>query len=130
IAHEAGIRFTFDDVAAVFQRTPLIADLKPGGRFVAKDVYEIGGVSVILKTLLDGGYVHGDCLSVTGRSIAEVVRAAPDADGEVVRPLDRAIASSGGLVVLKGNLCPDGALLKVAGLKSLVFEGPALVFED
>jgi dihydroxy-acid dehydratase len=130
IAHEAGIRFTLDDVAAVFDRTPLIADLQPGGRFLAKHVYDIGGAPVVLKELLKGGYLHGDCPTVTGRTLAEELASAPDADGQVIRPIGSPISPDGGLVVLKGNLCPDGALLKVAGLKSLTFEGPALVFES
>ncbi len=129
IANEAGIKFTLDDVAEVLGRTPLIADLVPGGKYHAKDVYDIGGVPVILKTLLDGGYIHGDCLTVTGETLAEALADAPAADGNVVRPLDKVISPTGGVTVLKGNLCPDGALLKVAGLKSLVHEGPALVFD-
>ncbi len=130
IAHEAGIRFTLDDVAEVFQRTPLLANLKPGGQYLAKDVFEIGGVSVILKALLDGGHLHGDCPTITGRSIAEVAAAAATPDGDIVRTADAAIMPTGGVVVLRGNLAPDGALIKVAGLQSLVHEGPALVFEN
>jgi len=130
IAHEAGIKFTLDDVAAVFDRTPLIADLQPGGKYLAKHVYDIGGAPVVLKELLKGGYLHGDCPTVTGRTLAEELAQAPDADGSVIRPIKKPISPDGGLVVLKGNLCPDGALLKVAGLKQLTFEGPALVFES
>ena len=130
IAHEAGISFTLDDVAAVFRRTPLIGDLRPGGRFHAKDVFAIGGVSVLLKELIRGGHVDGHCPIVTGESLAQAVSSAPAPDGEVVRPLERALLPTGGLVVLKGNLCPDGALLKVAGLKSLMFDGRARVFDD
>lgn len=129
IGHEAGITFTLDDIAEVFARTPLMADLQPGGRFVARDVFEIGGTPVILKTLLQGGYLHGDVLTLDGTPLAQALNDAPDADGVVVRAPGQAISESGGLVVLKGNLCPDGAMLKVAGLKSLVFEGPAQVFE-
>ena len=130
IAHEAGIRFTLDDVAAVFRRTPLIGDLRPGGRFHAKDVFAIGGVGVLLKELMRGGLVDGACPTVTGATLAQTVADAPAPDGAVVRPLERALLPTGGVAVLKGNLCPDGALLKVAGLKSLVFEGPARVFDD
>jgi dihydroxy-acid dehydratase len=130
IAHEAGIRFTLDDIAEVLGRTPLLADLKPAGQYVAKDVYDIGGVPVILRALLDGGYLHGDCLSVTGHTLAESLRSAPPVDNAVVRSPDQALSPSGGVVVLKGNICPDGALLKVAGLKSLTFEGSALVFDN
>ncbi len=129
IAHEAGIRFTLDDVAAVFKRTPLLADLKPGGRFLAKDVHEIGGVAVVLRALLDAGCLHAECPTIDGHTIGEIARAAAAPDGDVVRPPTRALSPTGGLVVLKGNLCPDGALLKVAGLKHLVFEGPARIFD-
>lgn len=129
IAHEAGIRFTLDDVSAVFNRTPLIADLQPGGRFLAKDLDMIGGVPVVLKELLAGGFLHGDCLTLTGQTLAEALAEFPDADGRIVRRHTEPIHASGGLVVLKGNLCPQGALLKIAGLKSLAFEGRARVFE-
>ena len=129
IAHEAGIRFTADDVAAVFARTPLIADLVPGGRYLAYDVFKIGGVPVILRALLAGGYLNGDCLTLSGTALKDAVGDAPAPDGRVVRDTDRPRAASGGLVLLKGNLCPDGALLKVAGLATLSHEGPALVFE-
>jgi len=130
IAHEAGIRFTLDDLAEVFARTPLIADLRPGGQYVAKDVYDIGGVPVILRALLDNGYVYGECLTVSGQTLAASLATAPDVDGKVVRATAQALSPSGGVVVLKGNLCPDGALLKVAGLTSPTFTGPALVFEN
>jgi dihydroxy-acid dehydratase len=130
IAHEAGIEFDLDDVAAVFARTPLIADLKPGGKFLARDVYYIGGTPVILRVLLEGGHIDGGTLTITGRTLAQELAQAPAADGEVVHRLDAAIAANGGVAVLKGNLCPDGALLKVAGLKSLTHRGPARVFES
>ena len=130
IANEAGIRFDLDDVAAVLARTPLIADLKPGGRFLAKDVFQVGGAPVILKALLDGGYLHGDCMTVTGRTLAEELAAVCSPDGEVVRDCASPIAASGGVTVLKGNLAPDGALLKTAGLKTLEHRGPARIFES
>ena len=130
IANEAGIRFDLDDVAAVLARTPLIADLKPGGRFLAKDVFQVGGAPVILKALLDGGYLHGDCVTVTGRTLAEDLASVCAPDGEVVRGCASPIAASGGVTVLKGNLAPDGALLKTAGLKRLEHRGPARVFES
>lgn len=130
IAHEAGISFTFDDVAEVFKRTPLIANLSPGGRYLAKDLNRIGGVPVVLNALLKSGHLHGDCLTVTGRTLAEELAAFPGADGEIVRESATPIHASGGLVVLKGNLCPDGALIKIAGLKSLQFDGRARVFEN
>jgi dihydroxy-acid dehydratase len=129
IANEAGIAFTLDDVEEVFARTPLIGDLRPGGRFLAKDVHDIGGVSIIIRELIRSGHLHGDVLTVTGRTLAEEHAEAPDADGQVVRSANNAIRPDGGLAVLKGNLAPDGALLKVAGLKSLVFEGTARVFD-
>lgn len=129
LAHEAGIRFTLDDIGAVFARTPLIADLRPGGRFLARDLHAVGGVRVVLRALLDGGYLHRECLALSGKTLAQELKRAPRTDGEVVRPCSRALRASGGVVVLKGNLCPDGALIKIAGLKSLVFEGPARVFE-
>ena len=129
IAHEAGIRFTLDDVAKVFHRTPVIGDLRPGGRFHAKDVFEIGGCPVIMKELIRGGFMDGGCPTVTGQTLAEAVADAPAPDGNVVVSCDRPLSPTGGLVVLRGNLCPDGALLKVAGLKSLVFEGRARVFD-
>ena len=130
IAHEAGIRFSLDDVAEVFHRTPLVADLQPGGRYLARDLHHAGGVSTVLKALLEGGYLHGECLALSGRTLKETLASVAGADGKVVRPASAPIHPSGGVVVLKGNLCPDGALLKIAGLTSLVFEGPARVFES
>ena len=129
IAHEVGIEFTLDDVADVFRRTPLIADLQPGGKFLARDLHYAGGVSAVLKALLDGGHLHGDCLTLSGRTLKEALAAAPGADGKVVRSVSAPLNATGGVVVLKGNLCPDGALIKIAGLKSLRLEGPARVFE-
>ena len=130
IAHEAGIRFTLDNVAEVFQRTPLIANLRPGGVYHAKDVYDIGGVPVILKELLGAGLIHGDCLTVDGGSLSGSLSDVLEPDGKVVKQIENALSQTGGLIVLKGNLCPDGALLKIAGLKKLEHEGPAIVFES
>lgn len=130
IAHEAGIRFHLDDVAEVFARTPLIADLRPGGRYLARDVHYIGGAGVILRSLLDQGLLHGDALTFTGRTLAEELASAQAPDGQVVRTADNPISRDGGLAVLKGNLCPDGALLKTAGLGTLSHRGPARVFES
>jgi len=130
LANEAGIAFDIFDVAAVFKRTPLIADLKPGGRYLAKDVHDIGGVPVVLKALLDGGFLHGDCLTVTGRSLAENLAAVHfPSDQNVVYPTTRPLSPTGGLVGLSGNLAPEGAIVKVAGLHTLTFTGPARVFE-
>jgi dihydroxy-acid dehydratase len=130
IAHEAGIAFTLDDVAEVFQRTPLLADLQPGGRYLAVDLFRAGGTDTVLKALLEGGFLHGDALTLSGQSVAQHLagHAAPDG-GMIVRAASQPLQASGGLVVLRGNLAPDGALLKIAGLKALQFEGRARVFE-
>ena len=130
IAHEAGIRFDLDDVARVFARTPVIADLRPGGRFTAKDVYDIGGTAVILRALIESGHIDGACLTVTGMTLAETYGSAAAPDGAVVRLVGAPLLPDSGLAVLKGNLCPDGALIKVAGLQVLVHEGPARVFDS
>ena len=131
IAHECGIEFDLHDVAEVFRRTPYIADLKPGGRYVAKDMFEAGGIPLLMKTLLDHGFLHGDCLTVTGRTIAEnleAVRWNPRQD--VVRAADTPISPTGGVVGLKGNLAPEGAIVKVAGMAELRFSGPARCFDS
>jgi dihydroxy-acid dehydratase len=128
IAHEAGIRFTLDDFGRVAKRTPLIADMKPGGRFLAKDLHAVGGVYTVLKALLTHGALHGECLTIFGTTLEDELQKRPEADGEVVRK--DPISKTGGLIVLKGNLAPDGALVKTAGLKSLVFEGRARVFDS
>ncbi len=130
MANEAGIDFDLHDVAAVFSRVPYIADLKPGGKYVAKDMYEVGGVSVVLKELLHGGYIHGDCMTVTGKTMAENLEDVTFPGGQdVIRPLSAPIHPTGGVVGLRGNLAPEGAIVKIAGLKKLVFEGPARVFD-
>jgi dihydroxy-acid dehydratase len=129
IAHEAGIPFDLDAVAAVCARTPVIADLRPGGRFTAKDVHDIGGTAVIIRALIDGGYIDGGCLCVTGQTIAETYGGAAMPDGQVVREAGNPLLADSGLVVLRGNLCPDGALIKPAALRGQVHEGPARVFE-
>jgi dihydroxy-acid dehydratase len=130
MAHEAGIDFDLHAVAEIFKRTPYIADLKPAGRYVAKDLYEAGGVPILMKALLDGGYLHGDCLTVTGKTIAENLRdIVVPANQDVVRPTSAPLSPTGGVVGLTGNLAPQGAIVKVAGMKSLQFRGPARVFE-
>jgi len=130
IAHECGIKFDLFDVAEVFKRTPYIADLKPGGKYVAKDMFEVGGIPLLMKTLLDHGYLHGDCLTVTGRTIAENLASVKwNPDQDVVYPADKPITSNGGVVVLRGNLAPEGAIVKVAGMKNLQFSGPARCFD-
>ncbi|QJE72903.1 dihydroxy-acid dehydratase [Aerophototrophica crusticola] len=130
IANEVGIDFDIHDVGRIFQRTPYIADLKPGGRYVAKDLYEVGGVPILLKALLDGGYLHGDCLTVTGNTIAENLADVAFPTGQdIVRPTSAPLSPTGGVVVLRGNLATEGAVVKVAGMKQLTFRGPARVFD-
>jgi dihydroxy-acid dehydratase len=128
IAHEAGIRFSLDDLARISKRTPTIASLKPGGKYLSKDLHAVGGVYSVLKELLKRGALHGDCLTIFGTSLESELKTHPGADGKVV--LKTPLSDTGGIVVLKGNLAPDGALLKVAGLKALRFEGRARVFES
>ena len=130
IANECGIKFTLDDVAEIFKKTPYIADLKPGGQYVAKDLYEAGGVPIIIKTLFDGGYIHGDCMTVTGKTIAENLESVEfNPNQKVVRTIDNPLSPTGGVVGLKGNLAPDGAIVKVAGMKNTKFEGIAKCFD-
>jgi len=130
IAHEAGIAFTLADVAEVFGRTPLLADLKPGGRFWAKDLHGVGGVPTLLRSMRDAGCLHTDLPTVSGLTIGQIADAAEAPDGEVVRLAANPISPTGGVVVLTGNLAPDGALLKTAGLKRARHHGPARVFES
>ncbi len=131
IAHEAGIRFTLDDVVEIMRRTPYIADLKPAGKYVALDVHRIGGIPVIIKALLDAGLLHGDSLTVTGKTLAENHKEVPfPADQDVVYPVSKALSPTGGVVGLKGNLAPEGAIVKVAGLHRTRFEGTALCFDS
>jgi dihydroxy-acid dehydratase len=130
IANEAGIEFDLHDFGEIAKRTPYIGDLKPGGRYVMKDLHDIGGVPVLMKALLEGGYLHGDCMTVTGKTIAENLRDVKFPTGQdVVRPTAKPLAPTGGLVVLKGNLAPQGALVKVAGMKTVTFTGTALCFD-
>ncbi|SFO87581.1 dihydroxyacid dehydratase [Mesorhizobium sp. NFR06] len=131
IAHEAGIKFDLFDVAAIFEKTPYIADLKPGGKYVAKDMFEAGGIPLLMKTLLDHGYLHGDCMTVTGRTLAEnMEHVSWNESQDVVRPANRPITKTGGVVGLKGNLAPEGAIVKVAGMSELKFSGPARCFDS
>ena len=130
IAHECGIPYTLFDVAEVFKRTPYIADLKPGGRYVAKDMFEVGGIPLLMKTLLDHGFMHGDCMTVTGRTIAEnMAKVRWNDDQDVVLPANKPLSPTGGVVGLKGNLAPEGAIVKVAGMSQLKFVGPARCFD-
>jgi dihydroxy-acid dehydratase len=131
MAHEAGIRFTMDDVVEIMRRTPYIADLKPGGKYVALDVHRIGGIPVVLKALLDGGLLHGDCMTVTGKTIAENLKDVVfPTDQDVIYPVSKPISQTGGVVGLKGNLAPEGAIVKIAGMDELRFEGTALCFDS
>ncbi|MFN8829923.1 MAG: dihydroxy-acid dehydratase [Labrys sp. (in: a-proteobacteria)] len=130
IANECGIKFDLFDVAEIFKRTPYIADLKPGGRYVAKDMFEVGGIPLLMKTLLDHGYMHGDVMTVTGRTMAENLASVKwNPDQDVVYPADKPITVTGGVVGLQGNLAPDGAIVKVAGMKNQRFVGPARCFD-
>jgi dihydroxy-acid dehydratase len=131
MAHEAGIRFTMDDVVAIMRRTPYIADLKPSGKYVAFDVHNVGGIPVIIKALLDGGLLHGDCLTVTGKTLAENHKDVVfPTNQDVIYPVATPISPTGGVVGLKGSLAPDGAIVKVTGLHDLRFEGTALCFDS
>ena len=130
IANEAGIDFDLHAFGEICKRTPYIGDLKPGGRYVMKDLHDIGGVPVLMKALLDGGYLHGDCMTVTGKTVAENLRNVVVRQGQdVVRPTSAPLSPTGGLMVLKGNLAPQGAIVKVAGMANLRFSGPALCFD-
>ncbi|MGV6839705.1 MAG: dihydroxy-acid dehydratase [Planktomarina sp.] len=132
IAHEAGLEFFLEDVCDIFRDTPYFVDLKPGGQYVAKDLYEAGGVPVVMKELRKAGLMHEDCLTVTGRTMGEELDLIErEADGRVIYPVDAPITKTGGVVGLKGNLAPEGAIVKVAGIAEdqQVFEGPARVFE-
>jgi dihydroxy-acid dehydratase len=130
IANEAGIEFDLHAFGEISNRTPYIADLKPAGRYVMKDLYDVGGVPVLMKALLDGGYLHGDCMTVTGKTVAENLRDVVFPGGQdVVRPTSTPLSPIGGLTVLKGNLAPQGAIVKIAGMKSLRFAGPAVCFD-
>jgi dihydroxy-acid dehydratase len=129
MAHECGIDFDLFDVAEIFKRTPYIADLKPGGKYVAKDVYDIGGIPQIMKALLDGGLLHEDCVTVTGKTIKDNLKGVKfNTNQKVVYPVSNPITPTGGVVGLKGSLAPDGAIVKVAGMKRLQFSGPARCF--
>lgn len=130
MAHECGVDFTLADMAEVFQRTPWLADLKPGGQYVAKDFGQAGGVPMLMKTLLDAGMVHGDCLTVTGKTWTEYLEDVTfDAEQDVIRPASDPLSGTGGVVGLWGSLAPDGAIVKVAGMTNLKFTGPARVFD-
>jgi len=130
MANECGVDFDLFDMAEIFKTTPYIADLKPGGRYVAKDMYDAGGVYMALKALFDAGFLHGDCMTVTGKTLAENIDEVTwNPDQKVIYPVAKPLSPTGGVVGLKGSLAPDGAIVKVAGMKTLRFSGPARVFE-
>jgi dihydroxy-acid dehydratase len=130
MAHEAGVPLELDDFQKISARTPLLVDLKPAGRFVAVDVDKAGGIGVIAQRLCEGGYVHQDVLTVTGKSFGEEAAAAKETSGqEVIRPLNNAIKASGGLAILRGNLAPEGGVIKTTGILNKVRRGPARVFD-
>jgi dihydroxy-acid dehydratase len=130
MAHEAGIEFDLFDVAEAFRSTPYIADLKPGGQYVAKDMYEAGGVYMLMKTMLSGGFLDGNCMTVTGRTLGENIDEVTwNPDQKVIYDVKTPLSPTGGVVGLRGTLAPDGAIVKVAGMHRLQFEGPARVFD-
>jgi dihydroxy-acid dehydratase len=130
IAREAGVDLTIDDFDRISERTPLIADLKPGGRFVANDLYKAGGIQLVAKRLLDAGLIHGDTMTVLGKTLAEAAQMTRETPGqEVVRLMSQPLKQTGGLVILKGNLAPEGCVVKVAGHERMIHKGPARVFD-
>jgi dihydroxy-acid dehydratase len=131
VAREAGVELDIDDFDRIAARTPLLCDLKPGGAYVARDLYDAGGIAVVAKRLLEAGLLHEDAQTVTGRTIGEHARAAEEPAGQrVVRPLDDAIKPTGGLAILRGNLAPEGSVVKLSGHERVHHEGPARVFES
>ena len=131
IAHEAGLKLTLDDIERISRRTPTVADLKPGGKYVALDVYRVGGIPVILKVLLDAGLIHGDCMTVTGKTMRENLKNVVLPGGQdVVVPVEKAISPNGGLRILKGNLAKEGCVIKITGVKKLQHRGPAKCFDS
>jgi dihydroxy-acid dehydratase len=133
IAHAAGVEWRIDDFERVRVKTPVLCDLKPSGRYLAVDLHRAGGIPQVMKVLLKAGLLHGDCLTITGQTIAEVLQAVPDApraDQDVIRPIDKPMYAQGHLAILKGNLSPEGCVAKITGLKNPVMTGPARVFDD
>ena len=133
IAHTAEVDWTIDDFERIRQRTPVLCDLKPSGKYLAVDLHKAGGIPQVMKTLLVAGLLHGDCLTISGQTIAEVLKDIPDApraDQDVIRPIDRPMYAQGHLAILKGNLSPEGCVAKITGLKNPVMTGPARVFDD
>jgi len=133
IAHAAGVEWTIDDFERIRQRTPVICDLKPSGKYLAVDLHRAGGIPQVMKILLNAGLLHGDCMTITGKTIAETLKDVPDqprADQDVIRPIDKPLYPQGHLAILKGNLSPEGSVAKITGLKNPVITGPARVFDD
>lgn len=133
IAHSAEVEWTIDDFERIRRRVPVICNLKPSGQYVATDLHRAGGIPQVMKLLLNAGLLHGDCLTITGRTLAEELEGVPDqprADQDVILPLDKALYEQGHLAILKGNLAEEGAVAKITGLKNPVITGPARVFED
>ena len=133
IAHAAGVEWNIDDFETVRQKTPVLCDLKPSGKYLAVDLHRAGGIPQVMKILLNAGLLHGDCITITGQTVAEVLKDIPDtprADQDVIRPISNPIYAQGHLAILKGNLSPEGAVAKITGLKNPVMTGPARVFED
>jgi dihydroxy-acid dehydratase len=133
IAHAADVEWTIDDFERVRQKTPVLCDLKPSGKYLAVDLHKAGGIPQVMKVLLNAGLLHGDCLTISGQTISEVLKDVPDApraDQDVIRPIDKPMYEHGHLAILKGNLSPEGAVAKITGLKNPVMTGPARVFDD
>jgi len=131
LANEIGVKFDLMDVAKIFKKTPYLADLKPGGKYVAKDMWEAGGVPMLLKTLYEGGFIHGNCMTVTGKTMKEnLIDVKFNSKQKVLREYDNPLSPDGGVVGLKGNLAPEGAIVKIAGLKKLQFTGKARCFDN
>ena len=133
IAHSAGVQWDIDDFERVRRRVPVICDLKPSGRYVATDLHRAGGIPQVMKILLQAGLLHGDCLTITGKTVAEMLRdipATPRADQDVILPIEKALYAEGHLAILKGNLSPEGCVAKITGLKNPVITGPARVFDS
>jgi len=133
IAHAAGVEWTIDDFERVRQKVPVICDLKPSGKYLAVHLHQAGGIPQVMKILLNAGLLHGDCMTITGKTIAETLKDIPDqpaANQDVIRPIDQPMYEQGHLAILKGNLSPEGSVAKITGLKNPVITGPARVFDD
>jgi dihydroxy-acid dehydratase len=133
IAHAAGVEWSIDDFERMRQKTPVLCNLKPSGQYLAVDLHQAGGIPQVMKTLLVAGLLHGDCITITGQTIAEVLKDVPDVprvDQDVIRPITNPVYQQGHLAILKGNLSPEGCVAKITGLKTLAMTGPARVFDD